>query len=76
MKITDANGVQGLVCRNMVGGHFFRVYNYDTEPATFVDYDMLHHDLSVTITDTDARFYHLEDGSRTLNHSPHTTTGV
>jgi hypothetical protein len=76
MTIIDANGVQGLVCRSMSGQHFFRVYDYGTEPPTFVDYDILHHDLSVTIRDTDARFYHREDGSRTLDHSPQTIFGV
>jgi hypothetical protein len=41
-----------------VGDDFmFRVYNQD---QTFTDYDIYHYDLCVTISDTDAYFYHDE----------------
>jgi hypothetical protein len=43
--------------------HVFRVYNAD---KTFQDYDILHHDLEVTIVDPDAVFCDL---SETLDYA-------
>ena len=42
----------------------FRVYNPD---RTFCDYDILHHDLEITITDSDAVFCDL---TNTLDYAP------
>ena len=46
----------------------FRVYD---DNRNFVDYDLRHSDLTVTITDADAFFYRDKDNDR-LDHSPAT----
>ena len=49
----SANGTQGYLI--YAGENFmFRVYDAD---YNFVDYDILHCDLAITISDTDAYFY-------------------
>ena len=67
MTITPATGTTGhLIHTN--GNYQFRVYHADN---TFTDYDLLHSDLEVTITDLDAAFYHNGEDN-TLDHSPST----
>jgi len=66
MEIRPANGVTGVLCRAFGGGFFFRVYDAD---HGFVDYDIRHNDLQVTIDDADSAFYE-KDGVLTLDHSP------
>jgi hypothetical protein len=44
--------------------HMFRVYHHD---KTHTDYDILHHDLEVTIVDSDAVFDNLHN---TLDYAP------
>lgn len=51
------------------GTYCFRVYG---ENHTFVDYDLLHCDLTVTITDDDAYLYQDENGA-SLDHAPLTS---
>jgi hypothetical protein len=68
MNIKSANGVQGQLIYCGDGQYRFRVY---TETFEFTDYDLLHYDLSVTITDWDASLYSDENGDR-LDHSPAT----
>lgn len=67
MKIS-ANGVEGQLIWCADGVYRFRVY---TDNFEFTDYDLLHTDLSVTITDADATLYSDEHGN-TLDHSPAT----
>jgi hypothetical protein len=67
MKIS-ANGVEGQLIWCADGVYRFRVY---TDNFEFTDYDLLHSDLSVTITDPDATFYSDDRGNR-LDHSPQT----
>jgi hypothetical protein len=67
MKLS-AEGVEGHLIWCGDGVYRFRVYTDDFE---FTDYDLLHCDLTVTITDKDAVFYSDERGNR-LNHSPET----
>jgi hypothetical protein len=67
MKIS-ANGVEGQLIWCGDGMYRFRVY---TDNFEFTDYDLLHSDLSVTITDLDATFYSDDNGNR-LDHSPQT----
>jgi hypothetical protein len=67
MKSTSADGVEGHLLRSFEGKYFFRVYN----GTDFVDYDLTHSDLCVTITDPDAFFYHGNNMDR-LDHSPQT----
>jgi hypothetical protein len=66
MKIIPANGVTGHLLRS---GYdvVFRVY----DGTTFIDYDLTHSDLCVTITDEDAAFYS-EPRSDRLDHRPET----
>jgi len=68
MTTISANGVEGFLIRCSDGRYRFRVYkaNFD-----FTDYDLLHSDLCVTITDEDATFYSDDKGNR-LDHNPAT----
>jgi hypothetical protein len=61
-----AEGVEGQLIYTGSGQYVFRVY---TDNYEFTDYDLLHCDLSVTITDRDATFYSDEQGNR-LDHNP------
>jgi hypothetical protein len=70
MKTQSANGVTGHLIQIFTGQTVFRVYD---DNQNFVDYDLQHSDLTVTITDEDAYFYHDEYNDR-LDHSP-TTLG-
>jgi len=79
MKIKNAGGTEGMLLRGMDGKSYFRVYdkNEDGEhikPPSFTDYDILHHDLAVTIDrDFEAAFYYPADGSAPfLDHVPET----
>jgi hypothetical protein len=67
----SATGVEGCLIRGHDGEYYFRVYDAD---HNFVDYDLMHSDLSITITDPDAFFYR-EDDRDILDHSP-ATLGV
>jgi len=64
----SANGVEGCLIRGHDGTYYFRVYDAD---HNFQDYDVMHSDLSITITDPDAFFYR-EDDRDILDHSPAT----
>ena len=65
--VVDAGGVEGMLLRSLDGAYFFRVYHDDKE---FTDYELWHHDLSVTISkDAFASFYELKD-TNILDHSP------
>jgi hypothetical protein len=64
----SAQGVEGQLIYTAMGKYMFRVY---TDNFEFTDYDLLHCDLSVTITDKDATFYSDDNGNR-LDHSPST----
>lgn len=64
----SANGVEGCLIRGHDGTYYFRVYDAD---HNFVDYDVMHSDLSITITDPDAYFY-CGDGIDRLDHAPAT----
>lgn len=71
IKITSANGVTGII---IVSGEdvYFRVYDKD---FSFIDYNLAHSDLKVTINDNDAYFYeHGRDvnEAKILDHSPET----
>ena len=63
-----AEGVEGQLIYTGAGVYVFRVY---TDNYEFTDYDLLHSDLSVTITDKDATFYSDDEGNR-LDHNPET----
>ena len=64
----SADGVEGCLIRGHDGEYYFRVYDAD---HNFVDYDLMHSDLSITITDADAYFYR-KDGHDLLDHAPAT----
>ncbi len=61
----SANGVTGHFLYSASGNYMFRVYGDDGE---FIDYDVLHSDLVVTINDSDAFLY----SNNVLDHSPNT----
>ena len=66
--VKSANGVEGCLIRGHDGTYYFRVYDAD---HNFVDYDLMHSDLSITITDPDAYFYR-KPGRDVLDHAPAT----
>jgi hypothetical protein len=72
MKITNANGVTGMLLNpyHQDGKWVFRVYGGPT-PGSFTDYELCHSDLCVTIDDADAAFYE-DGGHKRLDHSPET----
>ena len=65
MTPLSANGVNGVLLHTQDGKYMFRVYD---SFYNFVDYDLRHSDLCVTITDEDAYFY----GDSVLDHGPST----
>jgi hypothetical protein len=67
-KPTSADGVRGHLLNLFNGEYVFRVYDTD---HNFVDYDIHHSDLCVTITDPDAYFY-CRDDKDILDHAPMT----
>ena len=65
----SANGVEGhLIYSAILDTYMFRVYNPSGE---FVDYDIAHSDLCVTINDPDAYFY-CRGNDDVLDHAPAT----
>ena len=66
--VKSANGVTGQLITIFDGRVYFRVYDKD---HNFVDYELAHSDLTVTIDDVDAFFYSDEFTAR-LDHSPDT----
>jgi hypothetical protein len=67
-KPISADGVRGHLLNLFNGEYVFRVYDAD---HNFVDYDVHHSDLCVTITDPDAYFYRRDDQD-ILDHAPAT----
>ena len=68
MTARSANGVRGHLLNLIDGTVVFRVYDAE---HNFIDYDLHHSDLCVTITDPDAYFYH-QGGQDILDHAPMT----
>jgi hypothetical protein len=68
MTAKSADGVSGHLLYLADGTYCFRVYDKD---HNFVDYDIQHCDLCVTINDKDAFFYD-DEFSSVLDHSPET----
>jgi hypothetical protein len=64
----SANGVCGHLLNLIDGTVVFRVYDPE---HNFVDYNIHHSDLCVTITDSDAYFYR-RDEQDILDHAPMT----
>ena len=54
-----AKGVKGYIIR-VLDSYVFRVY---AEDYTFLDYDILHHDLEIKILEDDAHLYRSEFGN-------------
>ena len=66
---TSANGVKGHILYIHIDNKYvFRVYD---DQHNFVDYDILHSDLTVTIDDEDAFFYR-DEYRDVLDHAPQT----
>ena len=68
MTSKPAKGLRGHIIDSFDGTYYFRVYDKD---HNFVDYDLRHVDLIVTIEDDDAFLYE-DDFGATLDHSPAT----
>lgn len=63
-----ADGASGVLCRSAVDGpYFFRVYRPD---GSFVDFDMRHDDLAVTIAPSAMASFYERGTARILDHSP------
>jgi len=66
-KVKNAASVSGVLIKLFGGGFAFRVYN---DKHDFVDYEINHDDLSITIdSDALASFYSYKD-QHSLDHSP------
>ena len=63
-----ADGTKGILLRVGFDKWVFRVYEED---HYFVDYDLVHSDLQVVISDSDSTFYS-DDKSNRLDHTPET----
>lgn len=63
-----ADGTKGILLRVDFDKWVFRVYK---ENNYFIDYDLLHSDLQVTIDDKESTFYSDDKGNR-LDHTPET----
>jgi len=61
-----AKGMKGIILYTFNNQYVFRVYKED---HSFIDYDILHCDLDVTIDCDDATLYEFEDGRNILDHS-------
>ena len=70
MKVKSANGISGCLIHLFDGNYALRVY--DEQDGTFIDYNLLHSDLLITINDEDACLYTHDDGNTYLDHSPET----
>jgi hypothetical protein len=67
--VTPANGVKGhLLYQHGDNRYVFRVYD---NSHNFVDYDLLHSDLCVIISDEDSAFYR-DEFHDVLDHAPAT----
>ena len=66
MTARSADGVRGHLLNLIDGTVVFRVYDVE---HNFVDYDLHHSDLCVTIDDADAYFYR-RDEQDILDHAP------
>ena len=66
MTARSADGVRGHLLNLIDGTVVFRVYDAE---HNFVDYDLHHSDLCVTIDDADAYFYR-RDEQDILDHAP------
>lgn len=69
MNHHPARGAQGVLIRTVTDDVVLRIYNSNGE---FVDFDIDHSDLAITITDEDAHFYHHDNGRLSLDHAPDT----
>jgi len=65
----SANGVEGCLIYSGDNKYVFRVYSKNNE---FIDYNLLHSDLSIVIRDSDAYFYTDGEERNILDHSPRT----
>ena len=64
IKTTPAAGTKGILIRSLGDKVYFRVYQ---ENGDFVDYDIYHHDLSITIDDDGAVFCE-QDGKHFIDY--------
>ena len=70
-RIKPANGTTGILILNNLQP-IFRVYDSENK-SKFIDYEIAHSDLQVTIKDDDATFYEHAGGDISfLDHSPET----
>ena len=66
-EVSSAAGIRGVLCKDIDGRHFFRVYSAD---HSFTDYVLRHDDLTVTIAEDElASFYRIGE-DHILDHSP------
>lgn len=65
--VTPANGVKGVLIRDIDGEMIFRVYHGKTE---FTDYEIRHDDLVVSIVKDELAAFYAVSGRCILDHSP------
>jgi hypothetical protein len=65
-EVTDAANVRGFLI-NTADGYYFRVYD---NSGDFIDYQLLHDDLEVTINSSALASFYRNDDIAVLDHSP------
>ena len=71
----NAKGTKGFIIKLMEGRHVFRVYDHSNVAEPFVDYEIAHHDLEVTITGEDAVFRRDGYGNDVIDYPKETLNG-
>jgi len=66
-KVTDASSVSGVLIKSFGGGFAFRVYD---NKNNFIDYDICHDDLSITINSNELASFYSHNDKHILDHSP------
>lgn len=66
-RIKDASGVSGVLIKTINGEYVFRVYDSEGE---FIDYNICHDDLSVTIDANSLASFYTKGDNNILDHSP------
>ena len=66
-EVSDASGVSGLLIKKFDGGYCFRV---DTGNHNFIDYELNHDDLPVTIDRNSLASFYVNKKCQVLDHSP------
>lgn len=66
-EVEDASGLSGVLCKDIDGDYFFRVYHPD---HSYTDYELNHDDLPITIDQNAMASLYRTKEHYVLDHSP------